>query len=486
MSARILIVMAAPDWEQAEAALQEAHRQAAEAQRLSVGLCIAEEPDEKQEREMLKLPAVRYLAPGWDAWRDAGALWRGEEYVLIVPPEAKFGSKWDQRLCQALRDCDSPACALTGWLPSPTDAIDAVRPVAAKGFDDKGRLLFTAGTPLRYAKRSERAAFLHPEFCFAPAAFFRAVAEEGPPYFLAAFRRRWRLFTLREPILRVTETLTVSPCAVPAQAEGLDRFERFFEISFAQRQLSPRARVGIWTPDLTVPTAVPLRVRVQERLRSLDNAVSRLDPLCVTACFAMPGAGDTDERLARFRYLSAIERMQLVCYADRQAGIRLKTIHPYIAEFRPGIGLKSPVPVTRENMGRWARLSKPFLLTHARDHDLSRTHFIWIDFDCLGYPVYRKAALDWQTVCGERIVLALVDGQPDLSMFSVPQALVPLLCREISGRCGVMDALPGERALWQGIMRDFPDWFAPVELPGRRELLSLTMLSRGEEWGRRE
>ncbi|MBR6027519.1 MAG: hypothetical protein IKP40_00405 [Clostridia bacterium] len=477
MTPRILIVIAAPDWACAEPALQEAHRLASDAQRLSCGLCLGEEPGRRQQRAMNGYPALRWVSGMEDAWQAMPGLWRGEDRVLIAPADARFTPRWDLRLNQELEACGAGDCALTGFLPAATDAVDAVCPVAAAGFDEQGRLLLGRGTPLRYAKRSERSAFLHPEFCFAPAAFFRAAAEAGPPYFLAAFRRRWRLYTLREPILRRVEDRPLPPCDPPPEGPALGRFERFFGLSFAERTLSDRAMVGLWTADLTARTSVPLRVRLRERLRTLDNAVSRLDPLCVTACYAAPEAGDA--ALARFRYLSGIRQLQLLCYADRQAALRLKPVHPYIAELRAGVGLPSPVPVSRQNAGRWARLSKAFLLQHARSKDMSRTHYVWIDYDYLGYPVYRNAALDWETVCCERVTLALVDGVPDLSMFTVPQELLPLLTREISGRCEEAAAqglgLPGERALWQGLMAEYPEWFNLIPLPTPKELLSLTL-----------
>ncbi len=43
-------------------------------------------------------------------------------------------------------------------------------------------------------------------------------------------------------------------------------------------------------------------------------------------------------------------------------------------------------------------------------------------------------------------------------------------------------ALVEETALWQTLLREHPDWFAPIDLPKRRELLMLAMLSREEEF----
>ena len=35
--------------------------------------------------------------------------------------------------------------------------------------------------------------------------------------------------------------------------------------------------------------------------------------------------------------------------------------------------------------------------------------------------------------------------------------------------------------MWLGLMADHPDWFRTVALPGPRELLTLTLMTREEE-----
>jgi hypothetical protein len=57
------------------------------------------------------------------------------------------------------------------------------QPRGGESFDDAGRLCFHRGTPLRYARAPLRSAFLHPDFCFAPAAFFQEMTEEDGPRF---------------------------------------------------------------------------------------------------------------------------------------------------------------------------------------------------------------------------------------------------------------------------------------------------------------
>ena len=100
--------------------------------------------------------------------------------------------------------------------------------------------------------------------------------------------------------------------------------------------------------------------------------------------------------------------------------------------------------------------------------------------------MYEGASVNWDAVCQEAICLAVVGGVPDTSMIVVPAGLLDAACQETLSLCQEAleagDPLPWEQDLWRRMMDAHPDWFMPVELPGPRELLSLTMLSREEEF----
>ena len=153
----------------------------------------------------------------------------------------------------------------------------------------------------------------------------------------------------------------------------------------------------------------------------------------------------------------------------------------------PRLGLPVRIRVSEENAAAWAVLSAPFLLAAARDADRSRTHYLWLDFDILRYPVYEKTALDWQTVCIDRIHIARVAGRADPTMFSVPEALVPMLCDDFSLLCEKSiretGALPDPVGVWDTLLDAHPEHYEAIDLPAERELLSLTMPLRDEEWG---
>lgn len=454
-----------------------------------MAVCLME-PAQDAERELLRaIGQVRMLAPSQDAWRDLPSLWQGEPLVLMGHPGMRFERGWDRALIHTLEECrhqsDYPV-ALTGYLPRSEDPVDAVSPVAAAGYDRLGRLRLGRGTPLRYASAPVRSAFLHPDFCFAGADLFRLLADEEQPYFLAAFRRKWELYTLHRPVIRLLWDDPLPPVALPLEDEDAARFGRRYGVDPVARTMTAAAQEGVWTTDMTFPTHVPLAVRLQERLRDLDNRASRIDPLVVTAWMTLPDNPDMDRAMLHLRRLDAIKNLPLLCFADAANVRRVTRSCPYVLEYKPRYGLPMQTRVQPADLSRYARLSRPFLLAQSREKDLSRTHYIWIEPDYLPYPVYEGAALDWETVCTDRIVLARVAGELDLSMISAPQGRLLALCHELTALCenAVLRTgrLPEEAEIWRLLVHEHPDWFHLIDLPGRRELLSLTMAGRDEEW----
>ena len=491
---RILILMPADCYQDADLALRSARDNAAAPQRVSYGILLQEEPDEDALRDMQALGTVLFLAPAGDPWQAVSALWQGEGFVMMGHPAMRFARHWDMGLLSALRRChtEEPLSAvLTGFLPAPSDPVDAVSPVAAEGFDEAGWLCFRKGTPLRYAKEPLLSAFLHTSFCFAPASFFQDMAVEERPLFLAAFRRKWTLFTLHKPLIHLGWDCPLAPCALPAEegrASGLSRFGLKFSMRLESRQLSAMARTGIFTADLTFPTHVPLMVRLQEAVRELSNRRSGLNPLCVTAYLTLPTPGESlpEEEMSSFTRLAALRSLALLCFADGEVARRLMPVMPNILEYKRRYGLPVQVELRPEDAQNFLRLSKPFLLAQGREKFLSHSHYAWIDFGYLRYPVYERAALDWETLCTDKIVLATVNQQPDTSMIVVPEQRLSELCQDMLARCEAAlsqrHALPLEADVWHELLHDRPDWFAPVELPARRALLDLTMMSREEEF----
>lgn len=489
---RILLLMAAQSYAQASAALCSARDNAAAQTRISYGLSLQQEPDGEEQAAMRTLGAVQFLCPGCSCWTDVEALWQGEGYVLVAHPAAFFTKNWDMQLLRALRQCRRESrfhAVLTGYLPRKQDPVDAVCPVAADGFDRDGQLCFQRGTPLRYATGPQRSAFIHPDFCFGPAAFFREMREEEAPLFLGAFRRKWEVYTLHRPVLHAGDDMLLPPCPLPlnGDATAISRFEQRYGLQFAERQLSAMARQGVFTHDLTFPIRIPLMVRLQEALREGLRRKKAVSPLCVTAYLSVPMGSPNlhGQYQCWFGYLTRLKNLSLLCYGDGETARKIMPMHPNVLEFKPRYGLPLKYEISDDETIDYIKLSKPFVLAKSREKFLSHSHYVWMDYGYLRYPVYERASIDWANVCSDRIVVSMVDGVPDVSMLVVPDAMLLPLCREIAALCEQEQLsrghLPMETEMWLILISRHGDWFELVEMPGPRELFTLALMNREEE-----
>ena len=489
---RILLLMSAATYADADPALRSAKAMALHPERVTFGLSLAEEPTDQESEAMVRLGNIQFLCPAYDCWQGILPVWEGESHILMGHPAMQFGPRWDEALLRDLARCQSgrsPKAVLTGYLPRAQDPVDAVCPVAAEGFDPDGQLKFHRGTPLRYAKAAQPAAFIHPDFCFAPATFFCEPGELGEPWFLRAFRYRWNVYTAHKPRIRLLWDDPLPPCDVhlyqTGRRDSVRPFEQRFGVRFAKRQLSPMARLGVFNEALTFPRRVPLAVRTQELFRGLTGRAD-CTPLCVTACLTLPLPPPNlpEEYLSWFKYLTAIRNLALLCYADSETIRKISPIHPNVLEYKRYYSLQTESVVGPDETLNFIKLSKPFMLSATREKFLTHSHYVWMDFGCLRYPVYEHAWLDWENVCTDRIVLAMVGGVPDLSMLVVPERLIRPLCKEIADRCArETGRLPQETTLWMLLIHDKPEWFDLRPLPGVRELFTLLTTARGEEQG---
>lgn len=489
---RILIIMRAYAWVDAAPALYSARNASAWPNRLSFGLVLGEEMREEELLELYALGAARHETGDADPWQAAERLWQGETYLLMAHPSMRFDRHWDKKLLAMLayaRRQGEQQVVVTGCPPCPEDMVDAVSPVAACAIDHRGRLTYRPGTPLRYARHPMRAAFPNPYFCFAPSAFFRLVGHADVPRFLCAYQNRWHFYTASSPAVRMLDSLPLPPDCVRSLPECAASFGLRFGVDFQTRTLSPMAQCGIFEHTLSFDTRVPLPVRAQEALRCVKGHLSPLSPLCVTAWLQLPDSPLDDTRMAPFRRLCAMKNLPLLCYADHQSAPRIVRNHPNVLEYRRRYGLSvSDGELYADPLG-YVRLCKPFMLARSREKFMSHSHYVWIDFDYLRYPVYERAALDWSAVCGDRIVMATVDGVPDARMIVVPQDRLEPLCREISALCQLWrtrkKALPSESELWLRLMRDHPDWFRTLPQSRQAQLFARIMTPRGSEWATR-
>lgn len=509
---RILILMSANDYADAQQALSSAKAAAKAPGQLSWGLCFLEEPTADELAAMEALGAVQYSCPAEDAWESMPLLWRGESHVLMANPAMRFLPGWDAALLRALQLCTKDAarrvnaeaatdeeaealldsgvsfrCALTGYLPMREDPLNAVYPVAADSFDEDGLLHFHHGAPLRYAEQPEMTPFLHPEFCFAPASFFRQLAEGEEPLFMRAFRHGWTLYTLHQPVMNTVWSVGVPPCYIAPRHDLQAEFAAETGVSFAGRLLSaPSRRGALAADDEDQPhkaLRVPLSLRAKERLRlwlrdggewlrELKSDLKkqkyvRLTPKCVSLCMA-----DMEEEGLYWlrKHLAPLKDLHLMVYAAPTLVRQIAEFLPDVHEYKPRYGLDLPV----DDPSVIALLSKAALLAVTRNRYLTNSHYIWIDADCVRYPLYERTVFDWQQLCTDRIVIATIQGVPDTSMFAVPERLVLTLAREFEARCLTLlsqrGSLPTETELWQLIIRENPDWFELIPTVAKRQL----------------
>ena len=485
---RILILMQAESCGACMRAMESARTMAAEPERISFGLSVSMPVDEAGAEAIRSMERVRVVSGSDSAVRAMPGLWQGETRVLLAHPAMQFDRRWDRRLMKIHDECNArgtyPA-VLTGYLPRPQDPVDAVSPVAVRGFDRRGRLCFERGTALRYASEPIRSAFLHPDFAFAAAEVFRTLAGAEAPDFLTALQNRWELYTLHEPVLRMTWDDPVPPCAVSAEMDGAAHFGERYGVDFTAHTVGPMAREGVFTHDLDFPQRVPVEEKLQERLRAMQGG-KKPEPLCVSAWAGLPDDPDMERVMLHLRRLRAIRRLNLLCFAEGAAVRRVTRSCPNVLEFKQRYGLPVRMEMSPADRARYLRLSRPFLLAASREKLFSFSHYVWIDMDYQHSPVYEEAVLDWETVCTERIVLARVDGEPDLDMIVVPEERLLMLCREITGLCEAAfrsnGRLPEDTDVWQTLLAEHPDWFQLIDLPGRHELLGLTMTSVQETW----
>ena len=475
---RILILMSAVDFLDAKTALYSARENAAEPGLLSFGVALENEPDDESNALMAALGNVLFLCPEKDAWAAMPELWQGESHVLMAHPAMRFTPGWDKGLLKALNACpqtDNHQNVLTGYLPVREDPLDAVCPVGADAFTVDGDLVFRHGTPLKFTEGCERGPFLHESFAFGPAPFFRAMAQEtADPKFLLAFALGWDLYAPPKPVIRLVWDLPVAPMRVAPDHPLCEEFEQVFGVDFRARTLSPQSRRGMVSEELNFRMKVPFSVRMQEKIRRVQQNIARAkgkfpQPLCVT----LYTEGMPEETLRWLTRLAQLRNLPLLAYADPLLLRKITDFLPNVMEFKHRYMMELPVNAPEVVQ----TLSKAAILAKARDRELTHTHYVWLDADCLQFPVYHGTAFRWENLCTDRIVIAMVGGLPDPTMFTVPDSMVLTLEREMEARCltylNQRGDLPTEQELWQLIIREHPEWFQLKVMPVERQLFTL-------------
>lgn len=431
---------------------------------LSFALKLSRAPSEAELNTLHLLGIVRFHLSDRFSFQ---ALWQGEPLVFSVSPAMQFYPGWDLRLrfTQARLKRTSDRFVLSGLPPLEDTEVDAVCPVGLKGSIPD--LVFQRGLPLLRSSEPIQTAFPVPECCFGPSAFFRQT--ENSLLFLTAFRHGWNVMTLPNRIARSTLDLTPESCSLPAgEEENIARFSRRFGIDFraGSENISGQARSGIFTPDLSFPVHTPVIQKIQRKKRL--NSFSSLSLMCITAvsgantdCFHTP-----EEHNISVRYLTELQKLSLLCYADRKSLATLILKKASTLEYMPEYGLPLHWYPTPENEKKALSLGKMFLLDHSRKRFPGHTHLGWIDPGCVFYPADPETEPDITPFCTDRIVMGTVKGEPDLSIIIVPDELLSALCGEITVLCGgdlrKFVHLPYEADVWAELIRKFPNRFTLI------------------------
>lgn len=467
---RILILMKAGSWAEAAEALLSARENALHRDALTFALTLPEAPTEAETRNMAEFGALQYLVSPDMTFAEMETLWHGERYALLAHPAMRFERDWEKKLLHTLNDCPvkNAQAVLTGYLPAADDPIGAVCPVAAERIDPDGTLHFTHGMPLTFAAHPMPGAFLHPDFFFARAGFIRTMAQGSGVPFLRAMTQGWQCCALNLPLITLTHDLPVAPVRLDAQAADEAHLAEEYGVDVRSGTLSAAAKRGLKADHMDVTLAVTPMLRMKSAIRRRREKRDNLVPLCVTVC---PATLD-EEGMHWLRQLTQMQDLSLMCYAE---GLKLREVadfHPNVLEYKPRYALPMP-------SGTPPLFSRAAMLSAARDRVLSGTHYIWIAPDCVRYPLYPGMALPWKRLCGEKIVLARVRERLDLSMVVVPdkqlKALAAALGEQLRAMLAAGTIPQTEEPLWEGLVKEHPDWFEFRKLPVEKQLFTLLL-----------
>ncbi|MBQ9307232.1 MAG: hypothetical protein IJ229_04835, partial [Clostridia bacterium] len=191
--------------------------------------------------------------------------------------------------------------------------------------------------------------------------------------------------------------------------------------------------------------------------------------------------------MARFRRLAGIDSLRLLCFATPECIRTVLFSHPNTLAWKTEHDMPLHGNGSAEDNRRFSVLNRFFLLARAQEKSMDHTHYAWMDFAYLRYPVYEGATLHWDAIAGQKICIGTCEGKMDLSMIVVPAGEVLPLTREISAMCEKhwkeKGCLPEpEDVLWTLAERS-SGRFDFVPIPTRGDLFSLTMTLFGEEWG---
>ena len=327
---------------------------------------------------------------------------------------------------------------------------------------------------MRHMKRPVAGPFLHPDFCFAPSGFFRAVASAGDMQYLEAHRSGWQLYTLHTPLIHLQYDMPLPPVTAADDQALLDSFAHRFGVDFTIRTVADHARRGMQEKDFSLPEEFPRKLRMAERWRRFRYRMTHLlkwykekiTPHAVTLVTPdMP-----EETEIWLRQLARLENLSLTAYAPSALKRQVVEYLPNVYDLQP----QHTMEIAGVPQEALLPLSKAAALSATRDRTLKNSHYVWMDPDCVRHPVFPGAFFDWESICTDQIFIAMVDGHPDTSIFVVPDRMILDLANDLQARAIAIlnqrGALPSETELWEMVIRENPGWFQHIVCPRRGQL----------------
>lgn len=403
------------------------------------------------------------------------SLWQDETYTLQIDSHMRFVPEWDSLLLEmfaplgekAILTCYCPAYHPDKPLPRPV-----AYNLGADTFSESGSLLFCSRSKSNVRERPSPGAFWSGHFSFSKAGFIRDVPYDSSLYFhgeeisiaVRAWTNGYDLFYPHQTVCyhhyerdqrqthwaehsnwllrdkfsqqRIRRMLGMEPMGGEVfgsyglgTARSLDQYEEFSSVDFKNRAFGAKAWNGCFSPD---PPAL--------RSKKSPEETAGQKVLLVTAFRDINrDKWNVFQRSRRlymewFSTLAALCSLQLVCYCPKELQPELPSgqyiLRDYDMEdtfYRTYYDSEKKI-MARPDFQKWIgeRIYHPehwnpdySMVTHCKVNFVRRaaqqypnySHYIWIDFGAVRYPLHPDTVFDWSRLMDDKIHMQ-VFGNP--------------------------------------------------------------------------
>ena len=410
----------------------------------------------------------------------AGALAASTDdtHFLALSGPHGFAERWDRELLSRFAKIGERRAILTAMITGEAEDAQCCLPCFVPEFRENS-VRIDAGVPLVNAAAPVRTMAVSDGFVMGEMDFLRQATTARSTLSIGTFVAGYAAYALDRPAIWPLDHRRVRRLALPSADElpatALARFEQFAGVSFSQQCVTLRAAKGLFGITDNYPQALLPKELVRQRLT--DIRVRDQKPLFLSAFVDLPDClRNPQDYLIRFSYLKNLQALPLTLYTGGVRERKLRAAFPNTLAYPDRTLL--PRSLLAEGMSEtqlFQRNKLPLMqrVLHAAP---GFSHIAWVDIDILQHPVYPQAIPDFTQMMDDRVHIATVDGEPDLSCIVVPRSLVRLLSQEVQA-CTQIDAAMkrsfSATRMMIRIMEKLPDVFAVHPMPAR-ELLLLT------------